>query len=105
MKKLTQKQLTRKLQEYTDKENARKLGCYIDICEQEEFDDMLVCYKLEEKQGLGTLVYDVNIMSIMEDLFYNDWTPEDILKYILTRYNINDLLASENGEGLLFLRA
>lgn len=105
MKKLTQKQLTKKLEELTSKEEARKLGNYIDIYSQAEFDEEMEYYQSKEKNGFGTLVYDVNIYSIIEDLFYNDWDVEYIIRKFLGFYSVNDILASENGEGLMFIRA
>lgn len=105
MKKLTQKQLEKKLEEYVSKEDAKKLGFWLAIYPQAEFDEEIEYYQSEEKNGFGTLVYDVNIFSIIEDLFYNGLDTEDIIRYYLGRYANSDVVASESGEGLMFLRA
>lgn len=105
MKKLTSKQLVKKIEERLDKKDAKKVGNSIAIYSLEDFQGMVEYYQLEERDGFGTLVYDANIESIIEDLFYNEWTADGIIKEFLGFYSINDILASENGEGLMFIRA
>lgn len=105
MKKITRKQLVRRLEGILSKEDAKKIGESIKLYSQSDFDSMVNEYESEEKEGFGDLVYDMNIESIIGDLFYNGLTAEDIEREFLNFYSINSIVASESGEGLMFIQA
>lgn len=105
MKKLTRRELIRRLEEYLDKKDAKKVGDSIPIYSQLGFDEAIDCFESEEKDGFGDLTYDVNIESIIESLFYNGLTADDVINNFLNFYSIGKIAASESGEGLMFMQA
>lgn len=107
MKKLTRNQLVKRLGERLNEKDAKKVGSLIPIYSQSDFNELQSDYEKEEeeREGYCTLIYDMNIESIIGDLFYNGLTAEDIEREFLNFYSINSIVASESGEGLMLVQA
>lgn len=105
MKKITRNKLIKGLGERLDKKDAKKIGNSIPIYSQSDFDELESELREEEERGFGTLMYDMNIESIVEGLFFNGLTAEDIEREFLNFYSVNSIVASEDGRGLMFIYA
>ena len=100
---MNKKQLRRKLINMIDDiDRANRLAELIDIMNVKNFNEFYNELENEmEDENYCTLIYDANIESIVE--YLENLTIQDIEQNFNGYYNYNFIIASEEGEGFLYI--